>query len=274
MVLKNTRGPATLIMYVVIILILFMAMAPILWLVIASFKSREAIIASPPVFIFTPVLDNYIRILGMPPILNGLKNSIIVSSIAMTIGFVLGVPVAYCIARIPFRGKEDLRLFVLSLRFMPPVAVVMPFFIMWLRLGLLDRIPALVFTYLLITISAMIWLTIGVFKQMPEDYEEAAQLDGATHFQIFSKIALPVALPSLIGMSLFVFILVWNEFFLAFILTSVHAMTMPVASAAFAVVGMEVPWGQICASVTLLSIPPLLLSYVFMRFMPMIFEIR
>jgi multiple sugar transport system permease protein len=274
MALKNTDKLVTYVMYGVIGLILFIAVAPILWLILASFKSRVDIISSPPKFIFTPVLENYVRVFSMPPILNGLKNSIIVSSLSLIIGFVLGIPVSYCIARIPFPGSSHLRLFVLSLRFMPPVAVVLPFFVMWLRLGLLDRIPMLVFTYLLITISSMIWLTISVFKQLPEEYEEAAYLDGASQFQAFFRIALPVALPSLMGMGLFVFILVWNEFFLAFILTSVRSITMPVASAAFAVVGMEVPWGQICASVTLLSIPPLLFSYVFMRFMPAIFEIR
>jgi multiple sugar transport system permease protein len=262
------------VMKLIIGLVLFSALAPILWMVVSSFKSKDDIISSPPMFIFTPTWENYARILNMPPILNGLQNSIVVSANALVIGFLLGVPVAYCIARIPFRFNADLRLFVLSLRFMPPIAVAIPFFVMWMRLQMLDKIGALVFTYLLISVSSMIWLTIGVFKQLPIEFEEAAYLDGASQFQVFSRIALPIALPSLLGMAIFVFILIWNEFFLAFLLTSVRAMTMPVASATFAVVGMEVPWGQICASVTLLSIPPLIFSYIFMRFMPAIFEIR
>jgi len=131
-----------------------------------------------------------------------------------------------------------------------------------------------VFTYLLLSISAMIWLTIECFIQVPIECEEAAHLDGCSYFQVFTRIALPIALPGLLGMAIFVFILVWNEFFLAFVLTSARAITMPVASAAFAVMGMEVPWGQICASITLLSIPPLIFAYFFMKAMPQIYKIR
>ncbi len=254
--------------------ILFVALAPILWIVLSSFKSRIDITAYPPKFIFAPVLDNYARVLAMDAIVRGLKNSAIVSGSALVLGSLLGIPVAYIIARIPFRGSASLRLFVLSLRFMPPVAVVIPFFLMWLRLGLLDRLPGLVFTYLLISISSMIWLTIECFVQVPIECEEAAHLEGCTQFEVFTRIALPIALPSLLGMAIFVFILIWNEFFLAFVLTSANAITMPVASAAFAVMGMEVPWGQICASITLLSIPPLIFSYFFVKIMPQIYAIR
>jgi len=259
---------------IIIGIILFIAVAPIVWMVISSFKSRVDIISYPPKFLFVPVLKNYVRILELDAISISLKNSLIIVPTSVILGFIFGVPTAYIFARIPFRGRADLRFFVLSLRFMPPVAVVIPFFMIWLRAGLLDRIPALVVTYLTISISTMIWLTIECFKRVPIECEEMAQIEGATQFQIFYKIALPVALPSLLGMTIFIFILIWNEFFLAFVLTSHRAITMPVASASFAVVGMEVPWGQICASITLLSIPPLILSYFFVKFLPYFFKVH
>jgi len=258
---------------VVIIFVLFLAVAPILWMFISSLKSRVDIISYPPKLIFSPTLDNYRRVLSIPTITRGLKNSFIIVPIALLIGFALGAPVGYIFARIPFRGRDNLRFFVLTLRFMPPVAVAIPFFIMWLRLGMLDTHQALIFTYLIISISTMIWLTIECFKSVPIECEEAAHLEGCTQFQVFSRIVLPLALPSLLGMTMFVFILLWNEFFFAFILTSSRAITMPVASASFAVVGMEVPWGQICASIILLSIPPLILSYFFVRFLPFFFKV-
>jgi hypothetical protein len=169
--------------------------------------------------------------------------------------------------------RNNLQHFILSLRFMPPVAVALPFFLIWMRLRLLDSMPAVIFTYLTIAISTMIWLTIECFKQVPVECEEAAHLEGCTQFQVFSRVALPLAIPSILGMCIFIFILLWNEFFLAFVITSQRAVTMPVASAAFAVVGMEVPWGQICASVILLSIPPLILSYFFVKFLPYFFKV-
>src|SRR5690606_17210006 len=134
-----------------------------------------------------------------------------------------------------------------------------------------DTRVALVATYLSITISTMLWLSIESFKQVPIELEEAAQLEGLGPLGVFLRIALPLAIPSLVGMSMFVFILVWNEFFLAFVLTARQAVTMPVASASFAAVGMEVPWGQLSASISLLLVPPLILSYFFLRYLPNFF---
>jgi multiple sugar transport system permease protein len=259
---------------IIIILGLIFAIAPILWIVFCSFKSRVDIISSPPKFVFTPVIDNYARVLQMDTIVQGLKNSLIVVPSTVALGFLLGVPAAYAFARFSFKRKKDLRFFILSMRFMPPIAVVIPFFTIWLRLGLLDTRVALIVTYMTISVSAMIWLVIECFKRIPIEFEEAAQLEGLGPFQVLVKISLKIALPSILGMTIFVFILVWNEFFLAFILTSNKAVTMPVASAAFAVVGMEVPWGQICASITLLLLPPLVLSYFFMKYLPNIFSIK
>ncbi|NLJ50126.1 MAG: carbohydrate ABC transporter permease [Candidatus Atribacteria bacterium] len=259
---------------IIIILVLLIALAPILWMFLSSFKSRVDIISYPPKFIFTPVMDNYKRVLQMPTLMHGLRNSLIIVPISLLLGFIFGVPVGYIFARIKFKRSADLRFFILSLRFMPPVAVALPFFLIWMRLRLLDSIPAVIFTYLTIAISTMIWLTIECFKQVPVECEEAAHLEGCTQFQVFSRIALPLAIPSILGMCIFIFILLWNEFFLAFVITSQRAVTMPVASAAFAVVGMEVPWGQICASVILLSIPPLILSYFFVKFLPYFFKVN
>lgn len=258
---------------VIILVVIFIAIAPIVWMFISSLKSKVDIISYPPKLLFKPTLENYRRILSIPTILRGFRNSVIIVPVSLLIGFALGAPVGYIFARMPFRGKEDLRFFVLTMRFMPPVAVAIPFFAIWLRLRMLDVQQALIFTYLIISLPTMIWLTIECFRRVPIECEEAAHLEGCTQFQVFSRIALPLALPSLLGMSMFVFVLLWNEFFFAFLLTSNRAITMPVASASFAVVGMEVPWGQICASIILLSIPPLILSYFFVRFLPFFFKI-
>ncbi|HSV32150.1 MAG TPA: carbohydrate ABC transporter permease [Atribacteraceae bacterium] len=260
-------------MTVLIALIVLIALTPVLWMFFSSFKSRVDIIAFPPRFFFTPTLENYVRVLGLPTLMRGLQNSLVIVPLSLLFGFILGVPVGYIFARFRFRGSSDLRFFVLTLRFMPPIAVVIPFFTIWLRLQMLDTMPAIIFTYLTISVSSLIWLTIECFKRVPIECEEAANLEGCTPFQVFTRIALPISLPSILGMCVFVFILIWNEFFLAFVLTSHWAVTMPVASAAFAVVGMEVPWGQVCASIILLSIPPLILSYFFVKFLPYFFKV-
>ena len=118
-------------------------------------RSRVDIISYPPKFIFTPVMDNYKRVLQMPTLMHGLRNSLIIVPISLLLGFIFGVPVGYIFARIKFKRSADLRFFILSLRFMPPVAVALPFFLIWMRLRLLDSMPAVIFTYLTIAISTM-----------------------------------------------------------------------------------------------------------------------
>jgi len=253
-------------LYFTVGVIFLIAIFPIYWTAISSFKFVRDIVTPIPKFIFTPTLSNYIDVLKIADIRSGLFNSFIVVTGATLLGFILGVPAAYVLARFSFKHKDDLQFWVLSLRMMPPVAVVIPFISIWLGLGLFDTYISLIITYLLISLPVIVWLSIDCFRSVPIECEEAAMVEGCSYFQVFYKIALPIAGPTLIGGLLFSFILVWNEFFLAFVLTS-EKMTMPVVAAAFAMVGMEIPWGLICASICLLSIPPLILASIFRKFL-------
>jgi len=253
-------------LYVGIGIIFAVAIFPIYWTALGSLKYVRDIVTPVPKFFFVPTLSNYARVLTIADIRGALFNSMVVVTGATVVGFVLGVPAAYVFARYKFRHREDLQFWILSLRMMPPVAIVIPFISIWLGLGLFDTYIALTVTYLLISLPIVTWLSIDSFRNVPLECEEAAMVEGCSYFQVFFRIALPIAGPTLIGGLLFAFILVWNEFFLAFVLTS-QKMTMPVAAASFAMIGMEIPWGLVCASVCLLSIPPLILASVFSKFL-------
>lgn len=252
--------------YIIITIIFVFAFFPIFWTAISSFKIIRDIVTPVPRLIFKPTLNNYIDVLKIGDIRKGLTNSLIVAPLSAFFGLLIGIPAAYIFARYPFRHRDDLQFWVLSLRMMPPVAVVIPFIYIWLNFKLYDTHLSLVFTYFLISLPTIIWLSIESFKNIPIECEEAAMVDGCSNFQTFYKIALPVAGPTLIGGVLFTFVLLWNEFFLAFSLTSSSA-TLPVAASAFVMVGMEVPWGQVCASICLLSLPPLFLVSIFRKFL-------
>ncbi len=256
--LKNTP------IYLALLLIFLFAVFPIFWTLLNSFKFMKDIVTPVPRFIFTPTLENYARILRLSDLTGALLNSFIVATSSVVLGFIIGIPFAYVIARFRFRGKENLKFWVITLRMMPPVASVFAFVYLWLNLGLLDSYFALIFTYLLITIPTIIWLSIEPFRNVPVEIEEAAMMEGISHLRVFLQFALPVAWPTLIGGVLFAFILVWNEFFLAFTLTS-ERMTLPVAVGAYAVVGMQIPWGEVSASMILLSIPPLIIAAFFRK---------
>jgi multiple sugar transport system permease protein len=237
----------------------FSAVFPFLWTALNAFKNRVDIVTPTPLFFFTPTLDNFAYVLGRGSVFQGLVNSLIISGSAVAIGAVLGLPAAYALARYPGRWAKDIQFFVLSLRFLPPVAVAIPLMVIWLDLGLYDTRLSMIVTYTLLTLATVIWLSVPGFQRVPREVEEAARVDGYGPYAIFFRIAVPIASRSLIGAIAFSFVLVWNEFLIALMLTTSDAKTLPIVASELTQLGRDVPWGILNASVVLLSIPPLLL---------------
>ncbi len=252
--LTPSRGLTGIVTAAIVIVALF----PILWAVLNSFKDLMDIVTPVPRFIFTPTLANYQQVLASPAVLTGLANSVAIVGCAVLLGAVLGVPAAYAIARYPIPAKQDIQFFLLSLRFLPPVAVAIPLISIWIDLGLYDTRFSMVMTYLLVTLSTIMWLSIPAFARIPKEIEEAAALDGYGPYEVFWRIALPVASKTLLGAIVFSFVLVWNELMIALALTSSNSVTLPVIASAFTSMGQEVPWGVVNASTVLLALPPLI----------------
>ena len=183
-------------------------------------------------------------------------------------------PAAYAVARNPNRWTNEVPFFVLSLRFLPPVAVAIPLMVIWLNLGLYDTRLALIVTYCLMTISITVWLAIPVFQRVPKEIEEAARLDSYGPYAVFFRVALPVAMRSLLGALAFSFVLVWNEFLMALMLTTSDAKTLPIVASEMSQMGMNVPWGILNAAIVLLSLPPLLLLGLLSSFINRMFSIK
>jgi multiple sugar transport system permease protein len=249
----------------------FIALFPVLWAFLSSFKSLKDIVSPVPVLFFRPTFQNYVDVLATPAVQMGVMNSIIVVSSAVAIGILFGWPAAYALARLTGRVKEELLFYVLSIRFMPPVAIAIPFMAIYLDLGLNDTYLALILTYSLVTISTIIWMSIPAFENVPLEIEEAAELDGYGQLAVFWKIALPSAAASLIGGVLFTFVIIWNELLIALVLTA-RDVTLPVVASSFSTLGMEVPWGIINASAILLCIPPFLFMGLLTQFLNRFFQ--
>jgi len=260
------------VVYSLITIIVFILLFPVLWAILSSFKELKDIVVTPPKFIFQPIIDNYLTVFAREGIRSGLINSAVVCASALTLGIFFGVPSAYAIARNSGRLKQHLQFFVLSLRFLPPIAIIVPFMGLWLDFGLYDSYIALITTYLLISISVIIWMSISPFERVPSECIEAAKIDGASYMQVFFKVSLPIALPNLVGGFSFTFILLWNELLLALALTSQKA-TLPVAVSAIAKMGMELPWGVVNAAAVTLMLPPLALLGLLTRSMSRAFYI-
>jgi multiple sugar transport system permease protein len=243
----------------------FVAVLPILWTFISSFKEERDIATRIPSLIFSPTLSNYQTVLGNEDVRSGLLNSVIIVGSALLIGVLLGVPAAHALARHARGLKDDVQFFALSIRFTPPVAIALPAITVFQWMRLTDTPISVILVYSLTTISSIIWLGVPAFQDVPVELEEAAQLDGLGAWGVFLRISLPIAIPSLIGALLFTFVITWNELLMALILTSKNT-TLPVVAAGFTTLGMEVPRGLINASAILLALPPLLLLGLILRF--------
>ena len=239
--------------------ILLVAAFPLFWAVLNSLKHLLDIVTPVPRFIFTPTLANYEQVLSSPEVLIGLGNSIAIVGAAVLIGAVLGVPAAYAIARYPIRGKRDIQFFLLSLRFLPPVAVALPLIAIWVDLGLYDTKLSMIVTYLLVTLSTITWLSIPVFRRLPREIEEAAALDGYGPYAVFWHIALPVREHAARRhrVQLRAGVERTDDRARADVVARDAAVASAVASAIHARARQEVPWGVINASTVLLALPPL-----------------
>ena len=251
--IKRIFGHALLAFFAACVLV------PLFWTLLNAFKVNADLLTPTPQLFFKPTLDNIAYVLQRDSVFGALYNSLIICISSVGLGLILGLPAAYAVARYPNRITKEVQFFVLSIRFLPPVAVAIPFMVIWLNFGIYDTRIGMIIAYSLITISITIWLAIPSFQRVPKEIEEAARVDGYGPYAVFAKVAVPVAMKSLVGALAFSFVLVWNEFLLALMLTTSDAKTLPIVASEMSQLGLSVPWGILNASVVLLSLPPLLL---------------
>jgi multiple sugar transport system permease protein len=258
-----------------IILILIFALVPVLWIVSLSFKTPATIASGDTVWSsFWPeefTWDNYDSLftggLSESPFIAPLINSILISIIATTIAIVLAAFCAYAIARLQFPGKALILAGALAIAMFPPISTVGPLFDMWRTLGLYDTYPGLIIPYLTFALPLAIYTLVAFFREIPWDLEQAAQVDGATPFQAFRKVIIPLAAPGVFTAAILVFIFCWNDFLFAISLTSSDASrTVPAALAFFTGESQFTePTGSIAAAATIVTIPIIIFVLIFQR---------
>ena len=198
--------------------------------------------------------------------LPALLNSIIVCLVATVISVVLATFCAYAIARLDFPGKKMILLVALGVSFFPVISLVTPLFDTWRAIGLFDTIPGLIIPYLALTLPLAIWVLSAFFQQIPWEMEQAAQVDGATSWQAFRKVIVPLAAPGVFTTGIITFFTAWNDFVFAISLTSENARTVPAALAFFTGASQfEQPIGAISAAAVIVTIPVVILVLVFQK---------
>jgi multiple sugar transport system permease protein len=249
---------------VILSLICLFCVFPFYWMVTTSLKTQVVALQSPPAWLFTPTLANYWEVLFEDRVGFALGNSIIVAIATTFLSIALGCPAAYALARFEFRGKRDLWFWFITNRFVSPVVLAFPVFLIARQLGLRDTQLALILMYLTFCLPIVIWICTDQFRSIPYDLDEAASLEGAGHWRIFWSICLPLAMPGVAVSAIFSFIFSWNELLFAYILAPKAAKTAPAMAITF-MEGYDVPYGKIMATATLIVVPVLIFALVASR---------
>ncbi len=250
-----------------LLVVLAFALFPFYWMVSSSLKDQTDLLASPPVWLFTPTLANYQAIFADQNVTNAIINSLIVASATTVLSVILGTPAAYALARFEFRGKADLWFWFISNRMVSPIVLALPVYMLSRQIGLLNTYWVLILVYLTFCLPIVVWICTDQFRSIPRDLEQSARLEGATQFDIFWRIYLPLGIPGVAVSAIFAFIFSWNELLYALVLiTSQGLKTAPVIATNF-MSGYELPWGKIMATGTLIVLPVTVFALVVSRHM-------
>jgi multiple sugar transport system permease protein len=260
---KNTIGIG-----VGFVLILVWCLLPVVWIISLSFKSAaETGVGSPQFLPKDPTLQNYRDILSNPDFTDALRNSFGISAIATFLSVILATLAAYAIARLEFKGKRLVLSLALAIAMFPVVSLVGPLFDMWRTIGLFNTWPGLIIPYMSFTLPLAIWTLSAFFREIPWEMEQAAQVDGATSWQAFRKVIVPLAAPGVFTAAILTFFFAWNEFVLAISLTSTTASrTVPAQLSYF--VGPDPfnpPYGQLATASVVVTVPIIIIVLLFQR---------
>ena len=251
---------------------LFLAMLiiclPGLWIVLSSLRPTVEIMAKPPVWIPNELsFDAYVAMFsgigqGGIPVIQYFRNSLIISVTSTAIAIAIGMSGGYAFARYRFRGKSGWFLGLMLTRTVPGIALSLPLFFVYARLGIIDTHFGLILAYVALNIPFTIWLIDGFFRQVPRDLAEAAQIDGCTRWQAFWQVEFPLAGPGIASAGIFAFLTCWNEFALASQLTrSVNSKTLPVGLLDYTA-EFTIDWRGMCALAVVMIIPALTLTFI------------
>ena len=236
---------------------------PLVWMILSSLKTNVEVTAYPPLWLFRPTFQNYADVFAKNPFFSYMVNSTIVAVVAVGIGLVCGLPAAYTMAR--YR-QASLGFLFLMVRILPGIAFLVPLFVIYRRLGLINSIGGIALAHIIIVLPLVIWIMAGFFEDIPRELEEAAQIDGCSRVGTFVRIVLPLSKPGIVAATILSFIASWNNFIFVLILGGDSTVTLPMAVYSF-VSFEDVNWGGLTAAATVITVPILVLSLIVQRYL-------
>lgn len=259
---RHDRSTRSLLFTVLALLIVALLLFPVFWMLTMMLKPEDIMFARPTVWIFAPTLDHFDYVITKG-FLTNLWTSCVVASMSTVLVVLLGTPAAYAFARFEMWRRDDLFLFVLATRMAPPVALVIPFYLIYSKVGLLDTYLGLILAYLTFNLSFYIWVLRSYCREVPRELEEAAMVEGYSRLSVLFKVTLPLLRPGVVSTAVLSFIFAWNEFLYAFMLGGKEVQTLPVAIPTL-ITTQGVKWGEV-SIVSIFALVPVFLVVFFLQ---------
>lgn len=258
---QNLKRLKTIAIYALMIVVLIVMLFPFYWMILTSFRSQVDNVSRVPVWLFTPTLENYRNVIARNNFLEFTWNSFVIAALSTAIGLVLGLPAAYSIARFKQNG---LALAILFARLTPYITYLVPWYLAFRALRLIDTYIALTLTHLIVGMPLIVWIMISFFEGVPVELEEAAFVDGASRVGAFMRIILPLSAPGIVAASILAFIFSWNQFLFSLVLSGPNTRPVPVAVFNFISYG-QIDFGGLGAAAVLITLPVIILTLIIQR---------
>ncbi|SDR39748.1 carbohydrate ABC transporter membrane protein 2, CUT1 family [Rhizobiales bacterium GAS191] len=261
----RARRLEAVLIYVALTTLTLAFLFPLVWVLGLSLKTRMQVLATPPLYLWWPTLQNYADVLTRADFMRAFLNTMIISASAVLLSLCVGAPAAYAFARFPFTGRSFLFFALLVMRMLPPIAVLVPMYVLFSKLGLATTRLSVVLAYTTFSLPLVVWMMRGYFEDLPVELEESALIDGASRLGTFMHIVLPMARPGLAAASILCLQLAWNDFLFAAVLTNNATQTLPVLMGAFNAGDSGMDWGGLTASGMLVTLPVIAFSFAAQR---------
>jgi multiple sugar transport system permease protein len=248
-------------------LVALLFFSPVAWIALCSLKSRTDILAVPPKLVFTPTFDNYLDLLQRENFLLELRNSFMLSILAVVIAIVVSFLAAFCFSRFRPKATDFLMFLLLSIRMLPGAAVIVPVYLMYVAFGWKDDLAGITLFYAMFSIPFSVWILKGFIDGISQRFDETALVNGGSWFHVIFRVVLPQVKPGLIAAFIFNLIFVWNEFLFNFIIGGRTTLTIPVALATGTYSEGGVDWTFISTLTTVYILPPILAIYFFQKYL-------
>jgi ABC-type glycerol-3-phosphate transport system permease component len=261
----RARKLEAMLIYTTLTVLVLAFLFPVLWVFGLSLKTRAQVFATPPLYLWQPTFENYADVLTRSDFVRAFINTMIVSTSAVLLSLCIGAPAAYAFARFPFKGRSILFFWLLVMRMLPPIAVLVPMYLLFNKVGLATTRLSVVLAYTTFSLPLVVWMMRGYFEDLPVELEESAWIDGASRFAAFRYVILAMARPGLVAASILCLQLAWNDFLFSAVLTNNATQTLPVMMAAFNAGDSGMDWGGLTASGMLVILPVIIFSFVAQR---------